>query len=85
MTRTEERALSGLGFGPAGVTHREGSPRWSRVWPHRDRNMVFFSVEKNPVSEFLFEHGICLPSGCNLKREDQIKISILLSYFCFWK
>ena len=39
-------------------------------------NYDFFSVEKNPVSEFLFEHGICLPSGCNLKKEDQIKISI---------
>ena len=39
-------------------------------------NYDFFSVEKNPVSEFLFEHGICLPSGCNLNKEDQIKISI---------
>ena len=35
----------------------------------------FFYIEKNPVSEFLFEHGICLPSGCGLNEEDQFKIS----------
>ena len=35
----------------------------------------FFYVEEMPVSEFLFEHGICLPSGCNLNEEDQAKIS----------
>ena len=33
MTRTEERRLSVLGFGPAGVTHREGALQCSRVWP----------------------------------------------------
>ena len=35
----------------------------------------FFYVEEIPVSKFLFEHGICLPSGCNLNEEDQVKIS----------
>ena len=36
----------------------------------------FFSINKKPVSKYLFENGICLPSGCNLKKEDQDKISI---------
>ena len=38
----------------------------------------FISVEKKPVSEYLFIHGICLPSGCSLKYEDQKKISRIL-------
>ena len=35
----------------------------------------FISINKKPVSEYLFENGICLPSGCNLKIEDQLLIS----------
>ena len=29
-------------------------------------NNSFFYYEHKPVSEFLFEHGLCLPSGSNL-------------------
>ena len=36
----------------------------------------FFSINKKSVSEYLFENGICLPSGCNLKQEDQSLISL---------
>ena len=36
----------------------------------------FFSINKKSVSEYLFENGICLPSGCNLKKEDQSLISL---------
>ena len=35
-----------------------------------------FSINKKSVSEYLFENGICLPSGCNLKQEDQSLISL---------
>lgn len=38
----------------------------------------FIFIEKKPVSEYLFTHGICLPSGCSLKYEDQKKISRIL-------
>ena len=36
----------------------------------------FFSINEKSVSEYLFENGICLPSGCNLKQEDQSLISL---------
>ena len=36
----------------------------------------FFSINKKSVSEYLYENGICLPSGCNLKQEDQSLISL---------
>ena len=36
----------------------------------------FFSINKKSVSEYLFENGVCLPSGCNLKEEDQSLISL---------
>ena len=36
----------------------------------------FFSINEKSVSEYLFENGICLPSGCNLKQEDQFLISL---------
>ncbi len=40
----------------------------------------FIHVEKNPVSVYLFNHGLCLPSGCSLNEEEQNKIiEILIS------
>ena len=40
------------------------------------QNQIFFSINEKSVSEYLFENGICLPSGCNLKQEDQSCISL---------
>ena len=34
----------------------------------------FFHIKKKPVSEYLFAHGLCLPSDPYLKIEDQKKI-----------
>ena len=36
----------------------------------------FISINEKSVSEYLFENGICLPSGCSLKQEDQFLISL---------
>ena len=36
----------------------------------------FFSINKKSVSEYLFANGVCLPSGCNLRKEDQAIISL---------
>ena len=40
----------------------------------KDKNLS--PTDKKSVSEYLFENGICLPSGCNLKQEDQSLISL---------
>jgi len=34
-----------------------------------------YFIEKNPVSKFLFYHGLCLPSGCSLTDDDLSLIS----------
>ncbi len=39
-------------------------------------NEKLFYVEKSPVSKYLFEHGLCLPSGCSISDEEQKKISL---------
>lgn len=31
----------------------------------------FFKAEEKAVSEYIFEHGICLPSGSSMKQEEQ--------------
>ena len=41
----------------------------------------FFQLIKKSVSKYLFENGICLPSGCNLKQEDQSLISLGIKLF----
>ena len=38
----------------------------------------FIYVAKNPVSKYLFDHGLCLPSGCSLTKEDQNRIIEIL-------
>jgi pyridoxal phosphate-dependent aminotransferase EpsN len=40
----------------------------------------FFYVNKKPVSEYLFEHGLCLPSGTNLSNKDLDIIINLLEH-----
>ena len=40
----------------------------------------FIYVKKNPVSKYLFDHGLCLPSGCSLTNQEQKQIiEILMS------
>ena len=38
----------------------------------------FFHVNKNPLSKYLFKHGLCLPSGSNLSKTDLDRIIDLL-------
>lgn len=42
------------------------------------KNCDFFSVHPNPISEDLFERGICLPSGTQLTEKQIIKICQIL-------
>ena len=42
------------------------------------KNFDFVFTEKYPISQFLFNHGLCLPSGCSLKKDEQIEISNVL-------
>lgn len=39
----------------------------------------FFSIYDKPVSEFIFERGICLPSGSNMSVETREKICKIIS------
>ena len=42
------------------------------------KSFDFIFKEKYPISQFLFNHGLCLPSGCSLKKDEQIEISNVL-------
>ena len=38
-------------------------------------------MKKNPVSKFLFYHGLCLPSGCSLTNDDLSLISTYINKY----
>jgi len=50
----------------------ESRPLWKpmHLQPYYKGNMMY----SNGVSEFLFEHGLCLPSGSNLTDEEKIYV-----------
>ena len=50
-------------------------PMHMQPYYHKEE-FVFYN--ESPVSNYLFEHGLCLPSGINLKEEDQKKIIKML-------
>ena len=57
----------------------ECRPIWKpmHMQPYYNECDFIFS-EKTSVSQYLFEHGLCLPSGSDLLKEDQFKIIQIL-------